>query len=78
LNNPSSLNQFVLMSGSDYKQVEWKLVDQRGVQIKSGMMYNLSKGQARTTLTGNISAGLYIIRLVADGQLLPPLKWIKE
>ena len=78
LNNPSSLNQFSLLSNTFYKKLSWQLMDNNGRIMQSGEFNNVTKGIVNNANTFNLPAGIYIIRLLGDGKVLPAQKWIKQ
>ena len=78
LNNPSSLNQFNIVLGADYKQVNWELIDISGRVIQSGVFSGVTKGTVNIAQTHNLVAGNYFIKLTGDSKILPTQKWIKE
>jgi len=78
LNNPSSLNQFNIVLGADYQNVNWELIDNTGRVLQSGLFNDVKKGAINTAQTPNLLSGSYFIKLIGDSKTLPTQKWIKE
>ena len=76
-NNPSTLNQFEVVIGGDYQTVNWQLLDISGRIVQSGIFNGVAKGTLNIAPVRNISSGIYFIKLISDGKLLPTQKWIK-
>ncbi len=78
LNNPTTLNQFNIVMGSNYQKVNWVLVDNIGRVHGTGVFNAVIKGTVYNASISTISSGTYFIKLMADGIVLPTQKWIKQ
>ena len=77
MNNPSSVNQFVLKNLDYIERLNWQLVDYNGKPIQMGEFRDLMKGTVHVANTPLLSKGIYFIKLEGDGKFLTTLKWIK-
>ena len=78
LNNPSSVNQFNIVIGSDYQRVNWQLIDNSGRVMEAGTFNGVTKGVVNIAQTQNLVSGTYYIKLIEDGKVLTTKKWIKQ
>jgi hypothetical protein len=76
--NPSSSNKISVVSGSDFQQLLWQVVDISGRIIQSGTFNQVAKGAILSANTNNLSAGVYFIKLIGDGKVLQTQKWVKQ
>ena len=77
LNNPTNNNTFILYSKNNYVQLQYQLIGNNGKILQASRFNNVQKGSVET-ITAEVAAGSYFIRLIGDNQSLPILKAIKN
>ncbi len=78
LNNPSTGNGFTLFSKNAYTRLQWQIVDDNGRLLQTGTLNNVMKETTHQINTVNNTQGVYFIKLIGDGNLLPVLKALKN
>ncbi len=79
LNNPSSAGAgFMIQSKNSFRKLNWQMIDNTGRIVRTGEFSNIAAGQTMVLQPTGTSTGVYMIRITADGVVLPMLKAVKE
>ncbi len=77
--NPIKNNILQLKALSNYRRVEWQIIDNSGRRIAVGNLNNTIASQMYRIHTNTAASinGWYMLQLIADGKAMPALKFIQ-